>query len=213
MLEKIKQYNLIWIIVFLVGVPLFIWATGEVHQKAFYKEAISVVTILAFFFLIGQSYLTRGYRVFIQKLKMSRLLKLHKIFGYVFVSVIVLHPLYIVLPKFFDNGITPYDAFITMLTTFESTGIILGIVSWILLVTLAITSIIRSRLFKNYRTWRVFHAILALFFVTFSTWHVLNLGRHSTTLMAIYMILVSIGGVFIMMKVYYKTLNKVKEEE
>ncbi len=62
---------------------------------------------------------------------MSKVIKYHKIIGYTFVIILFFHPLYLVVPRFFESGVSPVDAFITIITTLNQ-GVVLGIIAWCL---------------------------------------------------------------------------------
>jgi predicted ferric reductase len=184
------------------AVPLLIlWAGGAVSGRSFYMEALSVVTVVAFFQLIGQFFLTRGNRYAVKELTMNKVLKYHKCVGYIFVIIILFHPLFVLIPRFTEAGISPGDAFITMITTMNQ-GIILGLIAWCTLLTLGLTSFFRKRLPMKYKGWRVLHGVLAILFVGTGAWHAVNLGRHSTPVMAVVLCLLAAGGVTLLLTVY-----------
>jgi hypothetical protein len=70
----------------------------------------------------------------------------HKIIGYTFAIALLVHPVLLVVPRFLEAGVGPGEAFITILTTFTSQGVVVGIIAWCLLLVLAITSFIRRKL-------------------------------------------------------------------
>lgn len=85
----------------LTGLPLvLIWAMENFPERSLLKESLSVITILAFFQLVGQFFWARTNRSAVRQLTMSRVLKYHKIVGYSFVAIMTLHPLYVVIPRF-----------------------------------------------------------------------------------------------------------------
>ena len=130
------------------------------------------------------------------------MVQLHKIIAYVFISFLLLHPFLIVVPRYFEAGIEPGEAFTTMLTTWSSRGIILGLTAWCLMLLLGLSSIFRKRLGMKYTTWRVFHGILSMVFIVLATWHATDLGRHTDLPMSVYMIALGGLGVFQLLRVY-----------
>jgi predicted ferric reductase len=111
----------------------------------------------------------------------------------------LLHPLFLVVPRFFESGVTPGAAFITIVTTVH-TGTVLGMLAWILLLTLGITVLMRNRLPTTYRTWRRWHGILAVVFIAAAAWHAIDLGRHSNLAMSALIILLTLAGVRLWLK-------------
>ena len=95
------------------GMLLLIWTMGNFPERSLLKESLSVMTILAFYQMIGQFFWTRTNRSAVANLKMSTVIKYHKIIGYTFIVVLLVHPVLLVLPRFFESGVAPVDAFIT----------------------------------------------------------------------------------------------------
>jgi len=191
-------------VMFFIGLPMLIWAMSGLPTRSFLKESLSIVTILAFCQMVGQFYWARTNRGAVKSLRMSKLLKYHKIIGYIFVPILLFHPLFLVVPRFFESGITPYEALITLLTTFNQ-GVVLGIMAWGLMLILGITALFRNKLPMKYTTWRVFHGILAMLFVFVAAWHAMDLGRHVNLAMSILISMLAAGGFLLLLRTY--TLN------
>jgi predicted ferric reductase len=181
------------------GLPLLIWTMSNLWERSILKESLSVVTILAFFQMMDLFFWSRANTNAVKNLKMGRVNKFHKITGYTCVTIMLLHPVLLVVPRFFESGVAPGDAFITIVTTFNR-GIVLGIIAWSLLLTIGITSLIRNRLPMKYTTWRTFHGILAVVFISAAAWHAIDLGRHSNLAMSILVVMLAAGGVRFFLK-------------
>ena len=181
------------------GLPLLLWTLGGFPERSFLKESLSVVTVLSFFFMIGMFFYSRSNAMVVKDLKMRRTIRIHKAIGYTCVSIVLLHPLFLVLPRFFEAGVSPDDAFVTIVTTFH-TGTVLGMLAWILLLTLGITALMRNRLPMTYNTWRRWHGILAAVFIAAAAWHAIDLGRHSSLAMSSLIILLTLAGVRLLLK-------------
>jgi len=121
-------------------------------------------------------------------------MKVHKIIGYSCVTVLLMHPFFLVIPRLFESGIGPVDAFVTIITTYTSRGVVLGLIAWCLMLIFGITSLARKILPMKYKSWRVFHGILAIAFISVATWHTIVLGRHTDLAMSIFIILRAVGG-------------------
>ena len=181
------------------GLPLLLWTLGSFPERSFLKESLSVVTVLSLFFMIGMFFCSRANPSVVMALKMRRTVKIHKAIGYTCVAIMLLHPLFLVFPRLFEAGVSPDDAFITIVTTFH-TGIVLGIFAWVLLLTIGITALMRNRLPMTYKTWRRWHGILAVVFIVAASWHAIDLGRHSSLAMSGLIILLSTVGVRLFLK-------------
>lgn len=184
------------------GIPLLLlFAMGNFPERSLLKEALSVITILAFCQLIGQFFWARANRFAVRNLTMAKVLKYHKFIGYTFIVVMLLHPLYLVIPRFFESGVSPVDAFITMITTLNQ-GVVLGIIAWCLMLVLGVTSLVRNTLPMKYKSWRVLHGILAMLFVSIAAWHAIDLGRHSNLAMSILLSMLTAGGILLLLQTY-----------
>lgn len=167
-----------------IGIPILLYATGEAPKRTLLKESISLLTLLSFSLMIAQFFLTRCNRRLIQDFTMAGIIRLHKAIGYVFITALLAHPFLIVLPRYFEAGADPKDAFITIISTVSSPGIVTGMAAWMLILLLAVTSLLRKRLFSRYTTWRTVHGILSAVFLICASYHAVNLGRHATPMMS-----------------------------
>jgi predicted ferric reductase len=188
--------------VLFIGVPVFLYATGNFPRRTLLKESISILTILAFSLMLAQFYLTRTKGRMLSGYLPLKIIKTHKILGYVFVSFLLVHPFLIVVPRYFESGIGSREAFITIITAFDSPGIVIGISGWCLLLILGITSLLRQKLPMSHRTWRLMHGILAVLFAVTASWHAIDLGRHTTSLLSSYVVLAAGCGVFPLLITY-----------
>ena len=196
MAEYIKNNLKLQLLAVFIGLPLAIWTVGSFPQRTVLKESLSVITILAFSLMIGLLYLTRENRSAVQKASFRKVIALHKVVGYAAVPVLLLHPLFLVLPRFFEAGVAPGEALYTIITTVTSPGVILGLTAWSLLLTLGITSLLRKNLPLSYQTWRAVHYVLALLGMLSAIFHVINLGRHTDLIMTGFIVILSAGGIY-----------------
>lgn len=208
MKEFINKYNLITKLIVFVCLPLLLLALGNFPRRTLLKDSISTLTIFAFSLMSGQFYLTRGYRSVHKELKMSNLIKAHKFIGYIFIPILIIHPFLIVLPRYFESGVEPLEAFWTIVTSFNSTGVILGLTAWTLMIIIGITSLLRNKLSLSYKTWRILHGVLSIAFLAIATWHVIELGRHSDLAMSIFFIIISTGGIILLFNTYFLNNSK-----
>jgi len=193
-----------------IGLPLLLWALGDFPRRTVFKESLSIIFILAFCQMLGLFFLSRSNKIAVKSFRMGKIVKYHKIIGYICVGVLLIHPFLLVVPRYFESGVAPMEAFITIITTFDSRGIVLGIVAWCLLLLLGITSLIRGRLPIKYTTWRIFHGILTMFILAVVTWHVIDLGRHADLAMSIYFIILAVSGELFLLKTYILKPAKVR---
>ena len=194
--KKRNIFRLIILAITFVVIPVLLYNLGDFPRRNFLKETLSIITILGFTLLISQFFSTRMNKKLVKSIRMVNVLKIHKIIGYLFISILLLHPFFIIIPKFFDNGVAPSDAFIRLITTFSSLGIVLGLIAYTSMVIIIITSFFRFKLNLTYRTWRSLHGYFTILFIITAVWHVINMGRHSNTQFSIYYILFVVSGIF-----------------
>ncbi|MBY8977943.1 ferric reductase-like transmembrane domain-containing protein [Rhodobacteraceae bacterium NNCM2] len=195
-----------------MGLPLLFYGLGEFPRRSVLKEVLSLATILAFVLILGQFFLARTNVALLEAFKAPAVQKVHRYIGYGAIGVIFLHPLLIVLPRFLEGGVTPWNAFVTMITSFDTLGILLGIAAWLLMVALGLTAWFRMKLMKRfanrYRGWRYLHGGLALAFVGLGTWHALDLGRHMDWQMTVFCLAIAGVGVSLLARLYWAALPK-----
>lgn len=184
------------------AVPLLLYAMGGFPRRSSLKEILSVVTLISFSLMVGQFFLARAIRLFLPNLKMSSLVKVHKAAGYLFTAILLLHPFFIVLPRYFESGQAPMNALVIMLTNFKSTGIIFGYIAYILMLSLGLLSLFRNKLPLKYTQWRVIHAVLAAAFIVSALLHAVDLGRHMDLAFSVYLIGAAAAGILLLLKVY-----------
>ena len=196
------KYILISLFIFVI-IPLFILSLQTLPPRTLLKESTSVLVIVGFFFLLGQFYLNRSNKVFIKIYKMVKIIKLHKIIGYLVIAIFFIHPFLIVLPRFFEAGVDPIYAFWLMITDFKSLGIIFGLIAWCVMIALLLTSFYKDKLNMTYVKWRVLHIVLSIVFVAAGLWHVIDLGRHMNEIMILFIFLLVCISVYQLGKLYF----------
>lgn len=178
-----------------IGLPLLLWATGDFPRRTLLKESLSVLTLVAFSLTLGQFPLARINGGAVMALGAARVVRYHKIIGYAAAAVLLVHPLLIVLPRRFEVGIDPLDALAVIITEFDSSGVLLGMAAWCLMLVLGVTSLIRGSLPMSPKTWRIFHGTLSGAFAILATWHALNLGRHTDAAFSAMLFALAAAGV------------------
>lgn len=211
LIMKKRNYilKLIPLAIIFILVPIVLYSLSDAPRRDNLFEALSILTILGFSLLLSQFFLARTNKGLVKDIRMVNVLKVHKFIGYLFISILLLHPFFLVVPKLFDNGVTATDAFLKIITSFNSLGIILGLIAYVSMVIVLITSFFRFKLHLKYKTWRSLHGYLTMLFIITATWHVINIGRHSNNHFSIFYILAVASGIYFLMKTYvFKTSKK-----
>ena len=190
------------LIITFIAVPLFLYFFGNFPRRTTLMEILSIVTLLAFSLLLSQFFTSRLNYKLMKQIRMVNVVAIHRFIGYLFISVILLHPFFIIVPKFFDDGMTTTDAFVKLITTFSSTGVILGLIAYTIMLILMVTAFFRFKMHMHYRTWRSLHGYLTLLFVITATWHVIDMGRHSNSSFTSFYVLVVATGIYYVLRKY-----------
>jgi predicted ferric reductase len=191
-----------------VGLPLLLYGTGDFAQRSTLKEVISIITLLAFSLMVAQFFLSRAIRPLEQDFKMGPVVKVHQGIGILFTVVLLLHPFLIVLPRYFESGQSPQDAFAILMTNVQNPGIMMGYIAYLLMILIALTSVFRKKLPLDYKQWRVMHGVLSIAFIVTALLHILKLGRHMDRAFSIYFIAITAAGIALLLNVYRPKLSK-----
>ena len=204
-----RTYTFLATLAVFIGLPLLFYALGDTPRRSVLKEALSLLTLLAFVLMLGQFFLARSNQTLLSLFKPPQIQKVHKYIAYSAITVIFLHPALIVLPRYLEGGVRPWDAFVTMITDFDSLGIVLGLFAWVSMLVLGVTAYFRKRLiprFANrYRGWRYFHGGLAVAFTVLALWHSIELGRHTDVAMSALLVTLALVGFAMLAKMYWGT--------
>ena len=196
------------LIITFIAVPLFLYFFGNFPRRTTIMETLSIATILAFSLLLSQFFTSRLNYKLMKQIRMVNVVAIHRFIGYFFISVMLLHPFFIIVPKFFDDAVSPTDAFVKLITTFSTTGIILGLIAYAIMLILMATAFFRFKMHMHYRTWRSLHGYLTLLFVITATWHVIDMGRHSNSSFTLYYLLVVATGIYYVLRKYLFKIAK-----
>ncbi|RMF88662.1 MAG: hypothetical protein D6741_18860, partial [Planctomycetota bacterium] len=201
-----KHWLIVWSAAWFVGLPLLFYYLGDVPARTVLKEAISLTTLLAFSLMLGQFYLARSNMRVIELFDLRRVKKLHTVIAYSAVTALLLHPLAIVVPRYFEAGVDPLEAFTTMITTVQTPGIFFGLIAWVLLAVLTVTSFFRFRVIRalhiSYPHWRHFHGMLGIMLTVFAVLHAILLGRHMIVPMRVFVIVTAVIGAVMLLRMY-----------
>ena len=203
-----NKCRLIALALILILPPLVLLALGDYPRRSLLKETLSMLTLAAFFLMLGQFLLVRGARFVTGGVRFSRLLSLHKLIGYSVVSLLLAHPFMIVLPRSFEGGVSPVEALTKILTTIDSPGVVLGMISWVLMFVIGATSLLRERLGLDYRTWKLVHGLLSVLLVVTASWHAIDLGRHTNAAVSLLMVTLACAASLVLIHQYVSVFDK-----
>lgn len=203
-----KSSKIISLIVLFMGIPLAIFFLSDFPRRSSLMEALSVVTIISFFMMLLQFYLSRFNKSLDHQEKKSKVIGWHKVLGYVFVAILLLHPFFVVLPQYFNDGQTPLEALAVMLSAWRTYGVMMGMIAWALMLLIGLLSAFRHRLKMKYTSWRLLHGWMSIVFVVVASLHVINLGRHTNLLMDVVIALITAGALWLAFNTYFSPKKK-----
>lgn len=178
------------------GTALIVWSFISFPERSLLMRSLSTLTIAAFFLLLGQFTCTQKAHNNSTAQSICNLFKLHNTIGYSCLAVVILHPLFLVVPKIKGNTLSPGDALLTILSNVSSSGVVAGMVAWFAVVLVGAMSYFRRQLALKYTTWKSIHTGLALTFTIAAVYHVLHLSRHASIPMTSFVVIFASCGCF-----------------
>ncbi|MFD0979548.1 ferric reductase-like transmembrane domain-containing protein [Tropicimonas aquimaris] len=189
-----------------VLLPVVLHFAADVPRRSLLKEGLSVLTVLALVAVFAQFFLARSLPIVLRLFRAPAVQRVHRVVGYIAIALLAVHPFLIVLPRYFEAGVRPLDALLTMLTDFESLGVVLGLVAWALMVLLGAAAYWRMWLIRRhgirYRAWRYLHGGIAIGFVVIGLWHAIELGRHTGLLLGGFLAMLAAVGIAVLLRLY-----------
>jgi len=208
MREKSNTYKLVTAGLLFLIPSFYLYYTGDAAGRTLLKDGISIATISAFVLMLGQFFLSGLVSLPLQMPTRGNVIKLHKIVGYVAAAVLLSHPLLIVVPRFFEAGISPHQAFVKMISV-GTPGITTGMAAWVLLLLILVLSLLRKWIPMSYRDWRKLHGLMSIMFIILAAYHSIYLGRHIYQVFAGYIVILVIAAISLLLQQYiYEFFNQ-----
>lgn len=215
----LKMYHLLIAVALFISIPIVFYLMSDAPQRSLLKECLSLITVLSLTLVVGQFFLARSNSLIMNSFHPMTIQKVHKAIAYTALVVLLVHPFLIVFPRYFEAGVKPLDAFIIMLTTLSSIGILLGLLSWTLLILIGITAAFRASIIRRwkikYPNWRYFHGVASVIFIVIALWHAIDLGRHTNVSLSIYLVISALLGGVLLFRLYWisNKRNRVSEHQ
>lgn len=204
MKNQSQRFGLVSISMLFIGLPVLLYVTGDYPRRSILKESISILTLLGFCLILAQFFLARSNNNLLGGYNMRKAIKWHKIIGYIFTSILLVHPFSLVVPRYFEAGVEPVDGFITIVSTYGNFGVMSGLVAWCLLLVLLTTAYFRDKISLSYKSWRLVHGLLSIVFIVFASWHAIDLGRHVNLVQSTYITILATVGILLLLKIYLR---------
>ena len=156
--------------------PLGLAAAGARPPRSVWDELGSGAGMLAFSIMLTEFVLSGRFRSISGRIGMDLTMRLHQLLGRTALVLAFIHPfLYQTSP----NQPVPWDRTRQLTIAYELEFLIGGILAWILLPSLVLLAIGRTKASYRYETWRLMHGIGALAVAALVLHHTLSAGRYA----------------------------------
>ncbi len=184
----------------LVFLPLLLAWLGMRPPRGILDELATGAGILAFSIILVEFILSGRFRSVSSGVGLDVTLKLHQLLARFALVLALIHP-FLYRATFARQ--LPWDPTRQLTLTPDFWAMAGGIMAWLLLPSLILLAIARSKLSYKYETWRIMHGFGALLIVGFVLHHTLNAGRYSEDpVLRFVWLALSVGALATMVFVY-----------
>ena len=161
-----------------VTLPLALsWLVGG-PPRAFHQELASGLGILAFAMILMEFVLSGRFKTISNDIGMDVTMRFHQMMARIALGFAVLHPfLYLSTPS---GGQRPWDTTRQLTITTDISDLSTGIAAYLLLPSLVLLAIGRTKLDFKYETWRLIHGVGALLIAVLLLHHTVYAGRYGS---------------------------------
>jgi predicted ferric reductase len=176
--KHMKTLLLIICYIAAVTLPLILsWLVGG-PPRAFHQELASGLGILAFAMILMEFVLSGRFKNVSNDIGMDVTMRFHQIMARIALGFAILHPfLYRGTPS---GGPRPWDSTRQLLITTDFSDLSTGIAAYLLLPSLVLLAIGRTKLDYKYETWRLMHGVGALLIAALLLHHTIYAGRYGS---------------------------------
>lgn len=167
------------LVVAYVGValaPLVLAYAQGLPPRSFWDELSSGLALVGFSMLLIEFVLSGRFKTVSGGIGIDLTMRFHQLVARTLTVFILVHPFLYTTPL---AGRRPWDAGGHLTLGLDAASLVTGLVAWILLIVLVITSIRRDQLPYRYETWRLFHGLGAMLIALFGAHHAIEAGRYS----------------------------------
>ena len=156
--------------------PLGLAAAGARPPRSVWDELASGAGMLAFSIMLTEFVLSGRFRSISGRIGMDLTMRLHQLLGRTALVLVLIHPF---LYETSQNPSVPWDPTRQVTIAGDLEALIGGILAWILLPSLVLLAIGRTKGSYRYETWRLMHGIGALAVAALVLHHTLSAGRYA----------------------------------
>lgn len=167
------------LIVAYVGIalaPLGLAYAQGLSPRSFWDELSSGLALVGFSMLLIEFVLSGRFKTVSGGIGIDLTMRFHQLVARTLTVFILVHPFLYTTPI---AGRRPWDSGGSLTLGLDAGTLITGLLAWILLIVLVITSIRRDQLPYRYETWRMCHGLGAMLIALFGAHHAIEAGRYS----------------------------------
>lgn len=156
--------------------PLALAYAEGMPPRPFRDELAAGLGLVGFAMLLMEFFLSGRFRAISGRIGIDLTMRFHQLVARSLMLFILIHPFLYSIP--FKSPL-PWDTTGRFTLGLEATSIVTGVVAWLLLAILVLTSVYRNQLPYRYEVWRLAHGIGAICVAGFGLHHALEAGRYS----------------------------------
>lgn len=168
----------------IVCLPLVLsWATG-MPPRSFRNDLASGLGLLAFAMILAEFVLSGRFRSISSGVGLDVTIRFHQLMARTALAFAMLHPF---LYQWLPGPPRPWDPTRQLTLTTDFSGLVTGILAFVLLPAFVLLSIKHDDLDYKYEIWRLIHGFGALLIAGLLLHHALNAGRYSADPVMVWM--------------------------
>lgn len=159
----------------LLIIPFFFSQMLNMDTKTVYANILTVINMLAMMAFFVQFPLGSRLKQISFFADIDWNIERHKKIGKWLGFIFLLHPVFILAPRFLVSANDGMTSLIEVLTAGQ---MLTGIIAWVLLIVWVLLSIYKDKLPMRYETWRLTHLIGFVAIIILATLHITSVGSH-----------------------------------
>lgn len=173
-----KPIYLLFLYGFVVSLPLIVSGLAGVPPRPFLQELASGLGMLAFSIILMEFVLSGRFKSISNGIGMDVTMRVHQVMARTALIFALIHPfLYGGTPS---GGQRPWDPTRQLTITTDFVDLSSGIAAFLILPTLVLLAVSRTKLDYSYETWRLIHGVGALLLALLLLHHTIYAGRYGS---------------------------------
>jgi predicted ferric reductase len=183
--------------------PLALAAAQGAPPRPVRDEVASGLALVGFAMLLMEFLLSGRFRAISGRSGIDLTMRFHQLVARTLTAFVLAHPFVYATPL---KRALPWDTTRALTLGLDSASLLTGVVAWLLLGVLVLTSIFRTQLPYRYEVWRLGHGVGAICIAAFGLHHTLAAGRYSAdpALQVFWTVMAGVAGLT-MLRVYLLT--------